>query len=87
MREHTETRAVEIAQYIISSKSTMRQAARKYAISKTTVCTDMLVRLPLVNPRLADEVSKVLSGNHAERHVRGGEATKRRWEEVKRNAL
>lgn len=59
----------------------MREAARQFGVSKSTVHKDLTERLPRVNPRLASEVKQVLDTNKAERHLRGGEATRRKFME------
>ncbi|MCI8892622.1 MAG: sporulation transcriptional regulator SpoIIID [Eubacterium sp.] len=79
MKNYIEERAVEIANYIIQSNATVRQAAKKYGISKSTVHKDCTERLTQVNPALAAEVRKVLDVNKSERHIRGGLATKEKY--------
>ncbi len=79
MKNYIEERAVEIANYIIQSNATVRQAAKKYGISKSTVHKDCTERLTQVNPTLAAEVRKVLDVNKSERHIRGGLATKEKY--------
>lgn len=79
MKEYIEERAVEIANYIIEEKVTVRQAARKFGVSKSTVHKDCADRLAKINPALAKEVRKVLDINKAERHIRGGMATKEKY--------
>ena len=74
-----EERAVELAHYIIDSKDTVRGAAKKLGISKSTVHKDVSERLKKINPSLAHEVRKVLDENKAERHIRGGMATKLKY--------
>lgn len=74
-----EERAINLAQYIIDSKDTVRGAAKKFGISKSTVHKDVSERLLKINPTLAFEVRKVLDENKAERHIRGGMATKRKY--------
>lgn len=75
-----EERAVEIAHYIIDSKDTVRGAAKRYGISKSTVHKDVSERLLKINPILAMAVRKILDENKAERHIRGGMATKLKYE-------
>lgn len=75
-----EERAVELARYIIDSKDTVRGTAKKYGISKSTVHKDVSERLKKINPILAIEVRKILDENKAERHIRGGLATKLKYE-------
>ena len=74
-----EERAVELAHYIIESKDTVRGAAKKYGISKSTVHKDVSERLKKINPGLAKEVREILEENKAERHIRGGMATKKKY--------
>ena len=75
MKEYIEARVLELAQYIAKSGCTVRQAARVFAVSKSTVHKDMDERLPELNASLATEVARVLAHNKAERHLRGGMAT------------
>lgn len=75
-----EDRAVELAQYIIDSKDTVRGAAKKFGISKSTVHKDVSERLLRINPALAHQVRIILDENKAERHIRGGMATKLKYE-------
>ena len=74
-----EERAITLAQYIIDSKDTVRGAAKKFGISKSTVHKDVSERLIHINNALAIEVRKVLDENKAERHIRGGMATKLKY--------
>ena len=74
-----EDRAIELAHYIIDSKDTVRGAAKKFGISKSTVHKDVSERLEKINPGLAKEVRKILDENKAERHIRGGMATKLKY--------
>lgn len=74
-----EERAINLAQYIIDSKDTVRGAAKKFGISKSTVHKDVSERLLEISPSLAQEVRKVLDENKAERHIRGGMATKLKY--------
>ena len=74
-----EERAVKLAKYIIDSKDTVRGAAKKFGISKSTVHKDIASRLVNINKALAIEVRKVLDENKAERHIRGGQATKLKY--------
>ena len=74
-----EERAVKLAKYIIDSKDTVRGTAKKFGISKSTVHKDIASRLLTINKALADEVRKVLDENKAERHIRGGQATKLKY--------
>lgn len=78
-----EKRAIELAHYIINSKDTVRGAASKFGISKSTVHKDLSERLLKINPVLAKEVRKILDKNKAERHIRGGMATKLKYRHIK----
>ena len=75
-----EERAISLAQYIIDSKDTVRGTAKKFGISKSTVHKDVSERLLKINPALAREVRFILDANKAERHIRGGMATKLKYE-------
>lgn len=79
MKEYIEERAVRIANYIIDNKATVRQTARQFGISKSTVHKDVTERLLHINPSLAGEARKVLDVNKSERHIRGGLATKEKY--------
>lgn len=79
LKSYIEERAMEIAQYIIENNATVRQAAKKFGISKSTVHKDITDRLLQVNPSLAAEARKVLDVNKSERHIRGGLATKEKY--------
>lgn len=79
MREDIEERATEIGRYIVENKATVRQTAAIFRVSKSTVHKDVTERLPTVNHALADEVRNVLDVNKAERHIRGGMATKEKY--------
>ena len=80
---YIEERAVNLAQYIIDSGDTVRGAAKKFGISKSTVHKDVSERLQKINPCLALEVRKILDENKAERHIRGGLATKLKYSNEK----
>ena len=82
MKEYIEERVVDIANYIIKENVTVRQAAKKFGISKSTVHKDVSERLIYINPALAGEVRKILDVNKAERHIRGGMATKEKYEHI-----
>ena len=71
-----EERAIQVAQYIIETEDTVRGAAKKFGISKSSIHKDVSQRLLKINYNLAMEVRKVLDKNKAERHIRGGMATK-----------
>ncbi len=79
MKSYIEERAVEIAKYIIDNNATVRQTAKQFGISKSTVHKDVTERLSQVNPTLAREARKVLDVNKPERHIRGGLATREKY--------
>ena len=79
MKDYIEDRAVEIAYYIIESGATVRQTAKKFGISKSTVHKDVTERLLQINPSLAGEARKILDINKEERHIRGGLATREKY--------
>ena len=82
-----EKRAIELAHYIINSKDTVRGAASKFRISKSTVHKDLSERLLKINPVLAKEVRKILDKNKAERHIRGGMATKLKYSHIREDKV
>ena len=79
VKDYIEERAVEIAGYIVETKATVRQAAKKFGISKSTVHKDVTDRLIQINPALAGEARKILDVNKEERHIRGGLATREKY--------
>lgn len=79
MKDYIEERAVDIANYIIEHNATVRQTAKQFGISKSTVHKDVAERLLQINPTLAGEARKVLDVNKSERHIRGGLATKEKY--------
>ena len=79
MQEYIQKRVLEISNYIIESKSTVRQTAGVFGVSKSTVHKDMTERLGELNPSLACQVRKVLDVNKSERHIRGGLATREKY--------
>lgn len=85
MKDYIEERAVEIADYIIENNATVRQTAKQFRISKSTVHKDVTERLIQINPALAGEARKVLDVNKSERHIRGGMATREKYMEKHQN--
>ena len=79
VRTNIEERACDLAVYIIENKATVRAAAAKFGVSKSTVHKDLTERLPRVNPALYGQVRQLLDRNKAERHIRGGLATRRKY--------
>ena len=80
MADTIQRRACELAVYIIETGATVRTAARHFGISKSTVHKDLSQRLPQYNRKLYNEVRLVLEENKAQRHIRGGIATKKKYE-------
>lgn len=79
MKDYIEERAIEIATYIIEHNATVRQTARQFGISKSTVHKDVTERLLTINPVLARQARMVLDVNKSERHIRGGMATREKY--------
>lgn len=82
MKDYIEERVLEVANYIIDSKATIRKAAKMFGVSKSTVHKDITERLPKINPQIAKEAKEILNLNKAERHIRGGRATKMKYKTV-----
>ena len=80
MRSHIEERAIVVAKYILEKNTTVRQTAKTFGVSKSTIHKDVTERLEEINPTLAKEVKMVLEKNKSERHIRGGMATKLKYE-------
>ena len=79
MKGNMEERACQMAQYIIENRATVRAAARVFGISKSTVHKDLAERLPLYNQTLYRQVKEILEENKAQRHIRGGLATRKKY--------
>ena len=82
MKDYIEERVLEVAEYIISSKATIRKTAKVFGVSKSTIHKDMTERLPKINPQIAIEAKNILDFNKAERHIRGGKATKMKYKAI-----
>lgn len=83
MYEPIEVRACKLAQYMIETGATVRAAASKFGISKSTVHKDLTQRLPRCNPQLFTQTRAVLDQNKAMRHIRGGLATREKYRKQK----
>jgi putative DeoR family transcriptional regulator, stage III sporulation protein D len=79
VQNYIRKRAVKIARYILQTSDTVRGTAEVFGISKSTVHKDVSERLPRINKELAEEVKNILERNKAERHLRGGEATRKKY--------
>ncbi len=82
MKGNMEERAERLALYIIENRATVRAAAQKFGISKSTVHKDLAERLPVYNRPLYLQVKQVLDENKAERHIRGGIATRKKYKGI-----
>lgn len=87
MKSYIEERAIELAEYIIEKRTTVRAAAKNFGISKSTVHKDITERLMKVNPTLANKARIILEENKAERHIRGGQATKLKYKLINNTAV
>ena len=83
MKGLPEERAITLGNYIIEHDATVRQAAKDFNISKSTVHKDVSERLKAISPQLYQQVKQVLEKNKSERHIRGGMATKSKYERLK----
>ncbi len=79
MQDYIQKRVLEISNYILESQATVRQTASVFGVSKSTVHKDVTERLPLINEMVARRVRNILENNKAERHLRGGEATRQKY--------
>lgn len=84
MKTMVESRALELGEYIAFSGATVRNAAKKFGISKSTVHKDVSERLKRIDPGLHRQVKQVLDTNKAQRHIRGGLATREKYDRVRR---
>ncbi|EGS9997854.1 stage III sporulation protein D [Clostridium perfringens] len=83
MKQYIEDRVLNVADYIINNKATIRDTAKAFGVSKATIQKDVTIRIYELNPQKAIEVEKVLLFNKSQRHLRGGEATRRRYKSVR----
>lgn len=79
MKDYIEERALEVAKYILSTNATVRHTAKVFGLSKSTIHKDMSERLCKINPQLANDVKALLEFNKSVRHIRGGLATKQKF--------
>ena len=82
MKPYIEKRAVEIGTYIVEKNATVRQAAKNFGVSKSTVHKDVAERLPQIDVELAKEARSVLDVNKSERHILGGMATRKKYAHI-----
>ncbi|WP_188207592.1 sporulation transcriptional regulator SpoIIID [Alkalibacillus aidingensis] len=81
MHDYIKERTIKIAEHLLESRDTVRAIAKEFGVSKSTVHKDLTERLPTINPALAKEVKQVLNYHKSIRHLRGGEATKKKYKE------
>lgn len=79
MQDYIRDRVLNVGNFILKSAATVRQTASVFGVSKSTVHKDVTERLPRINNQLAQQVRRILDLNKAERHIRGGEATRRKY--------
>jgi putative DeoR family transcriptional regulator (stage III sporulation protein D) len=86
LHDYIKERTLKIGEYIVETKNTVRMVAREFGVSKSTVHKDLTERLPEINPDLANRVKEILEYHKSIRHLRGGEATKKKYrkDETKR---
>ena len=84
MRDNMEESIVSLALYIIENRATVRAAARRFGISKSTVHKDVSKRLQTISYPLYTQVKEILEQNKAERHIRGGMATREKYRSMKK---
>ena len=80
MKTYIEERAVQVANFMIRTNATVRETAKQFGISKSTVHKDVSERLRYIDPELYEKTRKILNFNLSERHIRGGIATKEKYE-------
>ncbi|MBQ9992083.1 MAG: sporulation transcriptional regulator SpoIIID [Firmicutes bacterium] len=87
MQDYIQKRVMQISNYILESGSTVRATAGVFGVSKSTVHKDITERLPLINEMVAARIRDILENNKAERHIRGGEATKQKYIQQKKESV
>lgn len=81
MKKYIEARVMDVAHYMMQSNATVRTAAKHFGVSRCTIHKDMVERLPQLNPQIANMITVILENNKAERHIRGGIATRRKYQQ------
>ncbi|MBP1971685.1 putative DeoR family transcriptional regulator (stage III sporulation protein D) [Virgibacillus natechei] len=79
MHDYIKERTIRIGKYVVESRKTVRLIAKEFGVSKSTVHKDLTERLPEINPELANEVKSILEHHKSIRHLRGGEATRKKY--------
>jgi len=82
VKDYIYERCLTLAKFIIENKATVRCAAKEFGVSKSTVHKDISERLIKINPHLAKKIREILDENKAERHIRGGLATKKKYKKI-----
>ena len=83
MKDYIEQRTKAVAQHILTTHETIRQTAKKFGVSKSTIENDRTIRLTEINSDIALRVADIVAENKAERHIRGGESTKQKYRYIK----
>ncbi len=83
MQDYIQRRVLDVTHYVLESRCTVRQAGEEFGISKSTVHKDLTERLPTLDRKLASRVRKVLDYNASQRHIRGGEVTRKKYSNTK----
>src|SRR3954452_6555932 len=84
VHDYIKERTIKIGKYIVETRKTVRVIAKEFGVSKSTVHKDLTERLPEINPELANEVKEILDYHKSIRHLRGGEATKMKYQKEER---
>lgn len=79
MHDYIKERTIKIGRHVVETRKTVRTIAKEFGVSKSTVHKDLTERLPEINPKLAQEVKEILEYHKAIRHLRGGEATRKKY--------
>src|SRR5699024_1823137 len=79
VHDYIKERTIRIGNYVVETKKTVRVIAKEFGVSKSTVHKDLTERLPEINPKLANQVKEVLNYHKSIRHLRGGEATRKKY--------
>ena len=87
MKAYIKERTLQLAEHIVETKDTIRSTAKVFNLSKSTVHNDLSNRLQKVDAKIFEEVKKVLDINFSEKHLRGGESTKRKYEDKREKKL
>lgn len=85
VKDYIRKRVRKVGNYIYETRSTVRETAEVYGVSKSTIHKDVTERLKKIDPQLAEKVKQVLEFNKAERHIRGGEATRQKYKNMKKD--